>query len=365
MRRLSDRAQLADIAHGAAILGTGGGGDPYVGEMLARRAVETHGPVPLVSIDEVADDARIATVACLGAPTILREKLPAGTEGSTAFRALESYLGASFTHVLPVEVGGLNSMIPVAVAAEMGLPLIDADLMGRAFPEFQMVLATLAGISGSPLAMADEKGNAGVFSAIDNSWAERFARSVSIDMGAMSFVASYSMTGQQLRTCGVPGTITFAQSLGEAARRAVDSVGGPVEVLRVALSAVLLLDGKVTDVNRESRGGFSRVICRIQGTGDYAGTELRLHAQNEFLLAEGEGGTRACTPDLLIALESDTGHPITAEEIRYGMRVSLLAAPCDPRWRTEQGLALAGPRYFGYDVDYIPMEDLASAVRWR
>src|SRR3712207_8276425 len=41
-----------------------------------------------------------------------------------------------------------------------------------------------------------------------------------------------------------------------------------------------------------------------------------------------------------------------SEDLRYGFRVAVLAAPCDARWRTEAGLELVGPRYFGYDFDY-------------
>jgi hypothetical protein len=38
--------------------------------------------------------------------------------------------------------------------------------------------------------------------------------------------------------------------------------------------------------------------------------------------------------------------------------VSVLAFPCDPIWRTDAGLALAGPRAFGYDIDYVSVEAL-------
>lgn len=39
-------------------------------------------------------------------------------------------------------------MLPFALAARRGLPVIDADGMGRAFPELQMVTFYLDGIPG-------------------------------------------------------------------------------------------------------------------------------------------------------------------------------------------------------------------------
>jgi DUF917 family protein len=52
-------------------------------------------------------------------------------------------------------------------------------------------------------------------------------------------------------------------------------------------------------------------------------------------------------------LDAETGEPITTEALRFGQRVSVLGAPCDERWHSEAGLALVGPRYFGYDTDAV------------
>jgi DUF917 family protein len=70
-----------------------------------------------------------------------------------------------------------------------------------------------------------------------------------------------------------------------------------------------------------------------------------------------DGRLIATTPDLIAMLDLETGAPITTEMLRYGMRVAVIAFPCDPKWRTPQGQALVGPRYFGYDIDYVPVEE--------
>ena len=64
------------------------------------------------------------------------------------------------------------------------------------------------------------------------------------------------------------------------------------------------------------------------------------------------------TPDLITVLDAETGIPITTEGIRYGARCVVLGIPCDNKWRTKRGIELVGPRYFGYDTDYIPVEEL-------
>lgn len=39
---------------------------------------------------------------------------------------------------MAAEVGGANSFEPLVVGAKVGLPVLDADGMGRAFPELQV-----------------------------------------------------------------------------------------------------------------------------------------------------------------------------------------------------------------------------------
>jgi uncharacterized protein len=332
-------AHLDDIAIGAAILGTGGGGNPYVGKLLAREAIREFGTVDVVPLDEVPDDAFVISVAMMGAPTVMVEKLPAGHELERAFRAVESYLGRTATHILPLEMGGLNSVTPLCLAARIGLPVLDADCMGRAFPELQMVLPTLY-----------------------NRWTETLARSAVVDMGCTAMIACYSVSGAQARMATVPGTLSLNEELGRLVRETQARNGDAIGAVAERLGGRRIFSGKIADVDRKTTAGFARVESRIDGLDGDAGVSLTLFTQNEHLAAtSSEGGVLATTPDLIIVLDLETGDPITTEELRYGCRVAVVAAPCDPRWRSEEGLAIVGPAYFGYDFDYVPVE--ATAVR--
>lgn len=359
MREIAEH-DLDDLALGAAILGTGGGGDPYIGKLLAQQAIREHGPVTVVDLDEVGDEDLIVPVAMMGAPTIMVEKLASGDEILAAVDALESYLGRSATHTISAEVGGINSVFPFVVAAKRRLPIVDADMMGRAFPELQMVIPTMYGISATPMAMADEKGNAVLLRTIDNLWTERFARSVVVDMGAAAMITLYALTGAQAKEATVPGTLALSQELGRLVRETRAAHGDPIAAVTERLGGFRLFQGKVADVARRTEGGFARLEARIEGLGEDAGATLVVRSQNEHLVAQRNGALVASTPDLIVVLESDSGEPITTESLRYGFRVTVVGAPCDARWRSEAGLELVGPRYFGYDVDYVPVEELST-----
>ena len=87
---------------------------------------------------------------------------------------------------------------------------------------------------------------------------------------------------------------------------------------------------------------------------------MEIQFQNENLVATRSGEAVATVPDLIIVLEAESGQPITTEELRYGYRVVVIGAPCDRRWRTTAGLELVGPRYFGYEIDYVPVEEMVD-----
>lgn len=338
---------VPDLARGAAVLGTGGGGDPHVGALLAEQALARHGHVDVVPLAELPDDALVVMVAMMGAPTVMVEKLPSLDEIRAAVRAVGSALpDQAITHLVCAEIGGVNSTLPVAAAAALGLPLVDADAMGRAFPELQMVLPTLTGVAASPLSFADEKGNVGVLRTVDNSWAERIARVACVEMGCSVMIALFPQTGTQARTSMVAGSVSRAVEVGRAIAAARDAHQDPVAHVVEVLGGRELHAGKVVDVQRATTSGFARGRARVDGPA----SALELSFQNEHLVARCGDAVLATTPDLIMVLEHDSGEPITTEGLRYGQRVRVIAAPSDPRWHSAEALQMVGPAYFGYDV---------------
>ena len=352
---------LDDIARGAALLGTGGGGDPYIGKLMAQNAMRRFGSVQLLDPLELADDDLVAPTAMMGAPTVMVEKVPCGAEIVTAFKALQSYLGRPIRATMSCEAGGLNSTTPFSVAAELGIPVIDGDMMGRAFPELQMCMPSLFGVSATPMAIADEKGNSAVINTLNNHWTETMARTLTIDMGCSAMIAVYPMTGKQVKETCVLNTISLLEKVGRTLRVASAAHQDPVTTVTRALDGHVIWRGKVQDVARRTETGFARGEALIQGVDEFAGRDLSVRFQNEFLVAQDGERVLATTPDLICMLDAESGEPITTEGLRYGFRVAALALPCDLRWRSEAGLRLVGPAYFGYDIPYIPIETRVTA----
>jgi uncharacterized protein len=359
MKRLLDRDCLRALARGCAVLGAGGGGDPCLGLLQALQASGDFGPVSLIDVDELPDDALIMPCGGIGAPTVSIEKLENGDEGNRLRDHLESVTGQKVAALMAAEIGGGNGLLPVAWAARLGLPLVDADGMGRAFPEVPQVTMHLAGISPSPAVMTDERGNVLVVRAISGHWMERLERAAAVEFGGAASATEFSLTAAQAREATVRNSVSLAITIGEAIESSEDR---PVAGLIAKIGAFSLITGKVTDVERRTTQGFARGSVVVEGLGADAGRQIRLEVQNENLVALEQGQVLASVPDLITVLDSETADAVATERIRYGQRVTVIAFGCDPVWRTERGIALTGPRAFGYDFDYVPVEELAGAA---
>ena len=358
--------QLEDLARGAAVLGTGGGGDPYVGRLLVREAIREHGPITVLDPGELADDVLVIPTAQMGAPTVVHEKLPNGNEPALALRALERHLGAHADATMPIECGGINSMIPLVVGARLGLPVVDADGMGRAFPELQMETFGVYGVPGSPMAIGGERGETTIIdTGTDNRRMEWLARGITIRLGGVAHIAEYAMSGADVKRTAVPRTLSLALAVGRAIRTARATNTDPIAALATALSTTpyphlrVLFRGKVSDVERRTEAGFAR--GRAAAVSFDGGHKLEILFQNENLLALVDGEVRCLVPDLICVLEADTAEPITTETLRYGQRVTVVGISTPDLMRTPAALATFGPAAFGLDHPFVPVE-LADLV---
>lgn len=359
MERVLTADDLERLAIGAGILGTGGGGNPYLGKLHALQHVKAGKEIRIIDPDDVPDDAVVTCVAGMGAPTVGVERLPQGDESLTALRAMERHIGRPVTHIFAGEIGGANSMTPMIVAAKTGLPVIDADGMGRAFPELQMDTFSIAGIPSCPAVIASYSGHTVVFDRIDDpKTIERYARVVTIQMGGAAGLAMPMLTGAEVKAHAIPRTVSLAIAIGDAVMRGRGQHGDPVQAACDAAGGRRLFSGKIVDLERRNEGGFARGVLQLDGTGEDVGRSVTIDFQNENLIVRDEhGNSLAVVPDLICLVDQDTAEPITTEIVRYGMRVAVIGYPAPEKLKTVAALDVVGPAAFGYpDIEYVPME---------
>lgn len=354
---LLQEIDLVPLSIGAALLGTGGGGNPYVGMLRMRELLRQGAAVRVLPLDALADDAWVGEVGGIGAPVVGVEKIEEGHECYRAMRAVEDTAGVKMSALISAEIGGSNSLEPIIAAAYAGLPVIDGDGMGRAFPEVQMTTFFIYGAKPAPSAIADDKGNVVVFKeVVDMFWLERFARDVSVDMGAAAGFAIAPMPMEFVRRTAVPGTVTLAITIGRTVLDARAKRQNVVDKVIASTGGTLFFTGKITDVRRELVGGFARGHAHLTGIGDWTGSEARIAIQNENLVLWVDDVPMIMVPDLIVNLELDTGEPITTEILRYGQRVAVIGLPVHDLMKTPRALEIVGPKAFGYpELTFTPL----------
>lgn len=357
------RAMLEDFARGAAFLGTGGGGDPYIGKLFCDHAIEVYGPPSMISLEDLPDTANVFSVAGMGAPTVLVEKLLSLEDAHLAVSKLEAHMGRRADAIIPAECGGINATLPIAYAAMRGLPVIDADGMGRAFPGIHMVSFNVYGVSCTPMALTNEHGESAIIEASSAQSAEALGRPLVVQMGASATLSCYPMTGLQAKQTAVPATMSAAYGIGRAiadGRKHGQPVEALIDYLRTTpyyRHARILFDGRVVDLKRETTGGWAIGHCLLKASDGSDGTcELRF--QNEHLYARVAGRIVTVVPDLIAVVDRESGEPITTEGLRYGQRVKVVGTSAAPNMRTPEALRVFGPQAFGLDVPFVPIEAL-------
>jgi DUF917 family protein len=340
------------LALGVVVLGSGGGGgepETHAFAAMLRHEMRQSGPVTVLSPEEADPDGYGARVGLIGAPTVMIEKLPSGREAEEALKALQGHDSTTATAVIGWEVGGCNGLLPLILAARLGLPYVDVDGMGRAFPRIDQTTYDAAGLPTTPLAITEPGGNRAV---LDSTGIEKLARTVMVDFGGWAMMVAKPLKLADAVRAGVTGSLARALELGEI----WSELSVPVEQRAKASGGFLVARGKVVEVWRESAGDFPRgtvALRRLDADDAY----VRLEMQGEYLVALADGEPLVTTPDLLCCLDADSGLPLSTERLAFGAVVDVVALPAPPQWTRPEMLGRVDPRAFGYDLGYVPFRD--------
>lgn len=345
--------EIDPLAVGAWILGTGGGGSPYLAQLNLKKLYRDGRKCRLIDPLALQDDDAVAVVSKMGAPLVGQERLVDPAHLARAMTLMEEYTGKPFRAVMSVEIGGGNALSPFLAGAMLDIPVVDADAMGRAYPEAQMTSFAIGDLQMYPLTLVDCRDNEAIVAkAASWKWMERISRKVCTEVGSTSATCKAPRTGREVKDWGVLHTVTKATSLGRAVLDARAGHADPVAAVLEHEGGIELFKGKVVDVDRTTTGGFLRGAARVEGLDNDRGASFELSFQNEWAVAFRDGQAIAMTPDLICLLDTVSGEAIGTETVRYGQRVTAVALPAPAVLQTPKGLEHVGPRAFGYDLEF-------------
>jgi DUF917 family protein len=369
------RADLPALALGSGVLACGGGGNPYYGQLIAQHLIAEDAGVRVIDVDDMEPHMLAIFTAAMGAPLVGIEKPPSLNALRAAFDAVQRSLRRPIDAFVSVEVGGVQSVLPLLLAALTGRPIIDGDGMGRAFPEAQMCTFLLYGFSPAlPFACSDDHGllwrvpplpfnltlgriggtnSLGRFVGVT---LERAFRRYCARKGGWIYF-TVTLDRASLQHTLVRGTIRLALELGRTVADARARGDDPIEPLVAVGGGRLLFRGRILDVERRFRGGHDWGTVRLDGLEADQGRQAEVSFKNEYLVLRVDEQVVLTVPDLITLLETETGTPITTEVLRPGLRVSIAGFRSTPLYHTPEALRVVGPHAFGYEVPFVPLGD--------
>jgi DUF917 family protein len=346
-----------DLVDGAAIFSAGGGGNPEAGYKIVDALFSEGYAVKLVPPSEVPDEAKVVNFACVGATTTIEYDSEAAVK---TLKALEEYANFSAYAIIPVELGGFNTLAAVDVAARSSIPVVDADGAGRSVPEVHLKVYTIDGISLTPMVAADlhAKNVVIIKETLDSKAAERIARTLTAEWNQSAYTARRILTGAQVKTSPVQLSLSKSIKIGKLLRTAVE----PIKAILKETGGFKLFEGVTDSVERKTEAGFTFTDIKFRGTHEFAGSELEFKAKNEVLVAYRNGRLAAIAPDIITPVHPETGKCITAERIEKGNKIAILGLPAPKKWRTSKGLELWKDTLQRSNIleEYTPIKKLTS-----
>jgi uncharacterized protein len=329
MGRILVEKDVEAAVRGGSVYAAGGGGWADHGRMLGAAAMRAGKP-ELVSIEELAPDAWIATAAAIGAPASTTAWEMQGIDYVKSAQLLEKELGEKLAGLIIGQNGRsstLNAWLPSAV---MGCKVVDAVGDMRAHPTGDMGSIGLAG-SPEPMIQTAVGGNRA-----ENRYIELVIKGATAKVSPVLRTAA-DMSGGFIASCRNPvrasyvaahaalGGISLALALGEAIIEAERRGGRAViDAICKTTGGHILGEGKVTNISVAYMNEAFDIGAVTLGEGDDA---LVLHVMNEYMALDDAGGRRVATfPDVIATLSAD-GEPVSVGQLKEGMVVFVLHVP--------------------------------------
>jgi DUF917 family protein len=377
IRTLTEQ-EVVDVLTGSSIQATRNGNTAAM-IRTARELIAQGKKFTTIAPDDLPDDwmvvAAAGGVGGGGAWEYVRErtekqKLPTVSNTTVqAAQVLSRHMGKPFNAIIRNEAAGAM-LAAFQSAIALGIPVVDACLAGRAKPELNLQVSFINGISGTPAALVTRWGDVVILDkTVDDYRLEDLARAVAVASGGGSSIARNPMTGRDVKRGTIKGAVSEAMLFGRTVREAVARNQDPIDALIKAANEVggpsrpayRLFQGTVTKADHKGERGFDWVDAELTGVGAFTGHTYKIFVKNENIISWLDGKPDVLPPDLLYNLDPKTGDAITGGGLGgypMGIEVALVGRAASPMWRTPKGLELFGPRHFGFDLEYTPIEQM-------
>lgn len=347
MARILKKQDILEMIYGACLMGGGGGGSldnaiQILDEIESKQGIA----IKMISVDEMEKGCYAGTCGGMGSPLKFKERgANCLAEPISAYRELERIgyaMNRKVYYIMALEYGAVNTVLPFMVAVSCGVPLIDADGTGRAVPSIQTLLYGINDVPIAPFVMTDSDENITITypdNCLNAAYLDVVGRHMCMASNMVMGVAFAICSAEDVKTKLAPGAYSHAQDVGKAILKAKASKTDVMDELKKVTKCKEFFRGKLTKFEADSKGGWDFGAVHFEGIGKDKNKKFRIDYQNESLVVWEEKKALMTVPDIICAINLDTGDPLSNADFREGMNILALGIPVYDNWfKTERGL---------------------------
>jgi len=369
---LKNRQEIEDFVRGCTFYGTGGGGLPENGIDSLVSELEKGKEIGWIDINDISDDdltvcpflmgsiaphteEAIKEMASLGLDTVKNKQKDCL---AIAIKELSNYTGKKVDALIPIELGGANTPGCIAAGLITGIPTIDGDYTGRAIPEISQTTPYLYDKPLLPITTVDAWGNICIIKhSTSYPVAERIGKLLSAASYGLTGDAGFFLTGKEVKEVIIPGTLTECYNIGKLIRETRETGKDPITEITKSLGGWVISRGKVVKKEWEDRVGYYWGTHTISGEGEFKGDTTKIWFKNENHICWKNDEVLVTSPDIITVVDVVTGEPLANPKISEDDNVAVIGLKARPVFRSEKGIGILGPKAFGFDYDYVPIEN--------
>lgn len=365
-KKLTNRQEVEDFVRGCTFFGTGGGGLPQNGIESLMNALNDGHTIGWVDAEEISDDSMSVCPFLMGsiAPHTDETKKEMASYGMTsetslnperermaaAIGELEEYTGLKFDVIVPIELAGANTSAAMAAGAKRGMITVDGDYTGRAIPEIVQITYNYDGHDLLPIASVDEWGNSCIIKkSINPRTTEHLGKLISVAGFGLAGQAGMALEASKMKKTVIRNTLSESYEVGKLLREAKEQGKDPVTALTENLECYEVGRGTIVKKDDSDEGGYYWGTFVV----DCGNDELKIWFKNENHILWKNDEPFITSPDLICAVNTDTGEPVPNPLASVGDNVAIVVLPCKPE---QADTTLLTPRYFGFDIDHVPLK---------
>ncbi len=353
-----DEESIDDLMIGASLLSSGSG--CRIDRMLdiVRKDINRHGEIRILEHREAERRGRGVTFSVylnqmehIADVDRYIEKIP---------EHVRTIYEETITGIVAHALDTCDIAFALHVASRLDIPLIDCDCSGRGLIDYIHNIYFIKNRSLNPILLISPDGECTYLHPMSNILqivriCKRHIRSRApvIVLGAFSRARS-------IRRNYVCGTIDKSIRIGRELKKISRS---PIHDLKPFLRKVkgyLLFRGVIEENNLEKIDGSVTGLLKLRGVDRWSDTRLLIYVRDgTIIVVKDNMKPLGMVPDIVTLLSEDY-LPITYDNVTIGDKVHVIGIRAPEEWRTSTGLSILGPRYFGIDIDYIPIELLVN-----